>query len=245
MTNARPPETLGAKMQYLIKRRTATSREELIAHWFANHMPGVIARNEQNHAERRPYATRYVASLFNPEGDAPQAWDGVAQLWYAAPLPHPAQASGVEPYDTFQQKVEPYWPWATREWVFVDGKLPLDPPTLNAPFPCTRSGFIKQVSLVPVKPGADVRAFFDHWLDVHGPNVQETMIKVGGFRYAVSLSMDMAHAPYAGMAELYFPDRPAQAAFWDALKPDGFDQWADAAKTLRFRCSTEMVGIEK
>ena len=32
----------GYKMQYLIKRRDTTGREELVAHWFANHMPNVI-----------------------------------------------------------------------------------------------------------------------------------------------------------------------------------------------------------
>ena len=31
--------TPGAKMMYLIKRRATTSREELVAHWFKNHMP--------------------------------------------------------------------------------------------------------------------------------------------------------------------------------------------------------------
>jgi hypothetical protein len=236
-------ENPGAKMQYLIKRRPSTSREELIAHWFANHMSGVIARNE-SYADENKRATRYVASLFDQEDAAPPAWDGVAQLWYNAPLPHPNQASGVEPYDTFQQRVEPYWPWATREWVFVDGTLPLDPLTLNAPFPCTRSGFVKQVSLVAARPGVDVQKMFDHWLNAHGPNVQETMTKVGGFRYAVSLSTDLEHAPYAGMAELYFPDRKAQAAFWDILKPDGFQDFSDPERTVRFRCGTEMVGIE-
>lgn len=38
-----PPDPVpGAKMIYLIRRRAATSRDELVAHWFANHMPGVI-----------------------------------------------------------------------------------------------------------------------------------------------------------------------------------------------------------
>ena len=41
---ARPQPTDGARMVYLIKRKTEPTREELIAHWFANHMPGVIAR---------------------------------------------------------------------------------------------------------------------------------------------------------------------------------------------------------
>ena len=53
----------------------------------------------------------------------------------------------------------------------------------------------------------------------------------------------MAHAPYAGMAELYFPDAETQGAFWRALEPDGFRDFADFEKTLRFRCGTEMVGI--
>lgn len=244
MSNARPPQTPGAKMQYLIRRRAETSREELIAHWFANHMPGVIARNEQNKAAGNPHAAHYVATLFDPDGGAPQAWDGIAQLWYAEALARPAQASGIEPYDTFQQKVEPYWPWATREWVVVDGKLPLQPNTLNAPFPCTRSGFCKQTSLVTIKPGVDTQAFFDHWLDVHLPNVRDTMVKVGGFRYVVSLSIDMEHAPYAGIPELYFPNDDAKNAFWDALEPDGFHDMVDRDKTLRFYSGTEMVGVE-
>jgi hypothetical protein len=244
MSDSRPPQTPGAKLQYLIKRRGTTSREELIAHWFANHMPSVIKRNEENGSAGGLHATHYVASLFNADGDTPASWDGVAQLWFGEPPPPPAEPSGTKPVDTFQEKVEPYWPWATNEWVIVDGKLPLNPPTLNAPFPCTRSGFLKQVSLVAAKPGTDFGAMFDHWLDVHGPNVQETMTKVGGFRYAVSLSIDPDNAPYAGMAELYFPDVAAQAAFWELLQPDGFQTWTDPDTTLRFRCGTEMVGIE-
>lgn len=243
MTDARPPQTPGVKIQYLIRRRTTTSRDELIAHWFANHMPSVIARNEANRTTEDPAASHYVASLFQAE-DAAQGWDGVAQLWYDAPLPYPTQASGVVPADTFHEKVEPYWPWNTHEWVVLDGALPLEVPTLNAPFPCTRSGFLKQISLVAAKPGVDVGAMFDHWLDVHIPNVRETMRKVGGFRYVVSLSTDLDRAPYAGMAELYFPDLHAQAAFWDAIESDGFEAWADASATVRVRCDTEMVGIE-
>ena len=35
--------TPGAKMQYLIRRRPEVSREDLVANWFANHMPDVIS----------------------------------------------------------------------------------------------------------------------------------------------------------------------------------------------------------
>ena len=244
MADSKPLATPGAKMQYLIKRRGETSREELIAHWYANHMVPVIARNERARSNGDNHAKRYFVTLFDPAGSEPLAWDGVAQLWYDAPLPWPAQASGIDPQDSFHQKVEPYWPWATEEWVIINGALPVEPLTLNAPFPCTRSGFVKQTSLVVAKPDADIDAMFTHWLDVHVPNVVETMTAVGGFRYVVSLSTDLEHAPYAGMAELYFPSVDAQAAFWDRLQPDGFQQWADAERTLRFRSGTEMIGID-
>ncbi len=245
----RPEPTPGVKMQYLIKRRASTSREELICHWFANHMPAVIERNARAKTEGRPFANHYVATLFDEQIDGALAdgrpvWDGVAQLWYAEPPSWPKQASGVEPTDTFQEKAEPYWPWATREYVAVDGALPLEVPTLNAPFPCTRSGFVKQVSLVPLLAGVSMEALVDHWLDVHLPNVVETLRKVGGFRYVVNLSMDMARAPYAGMPELWFPDRAAQQAFWAELKPDGFGEFVDAERTVRFVCGTEMAGIK-
>jgi hypothetical protein len=46
------------------------------------------------------------------------------------------------------------------------------------------------------------------------------------------------------MAELYFPDRKAQAAFWDILNPDGFGDFSDPERTVRFCCGTEMVGVE-
>jgi len=239
MAMTRPEPTPGAKMHYLIRRRPTTSRDELIAHWFANHMPAVIARNSGADG-----AARYVATLFDQEGDAPPLWDGVAQLWMREPLPRPPRPSGDPPQDTFQEKVEPYWPWATQEWVFVDGALPLDPPTLNPPFPCTRSGFLKQISLVKKKPGIDDATLMNHWLDVHGPNVRETMQKVGGFRYVVNLSLDPENAPYFGLPELYFPDRAAQTAFWDALEPDGFTDLVEHQQTARYRCTTEMVGIE-
>ena len=43
MAESTPTPTPGVKMNYLIKARPTTSREELVAHWFANHMPIVIA----------------------------------------------------------------------------------------------------------------------------------------------------------------------------------------------------------
>ncbi len=244
MTASRPAETPGAKMQYLIKRRPTTSREELIAHWFANHMPGVINRNAENRAAGKPHAAHYVATLFDTVSDQPHNWDGVAQLWYAEALSRPTQASAVEPYDTFQEKVKPYWPWATREYVVMDGVLPLTPLTLNPPFPCTRSGFFKVTFLVAVQRNTDRNALFDYWLDVHVPNVQRSMEAVGGFRYVVSHSLEPDTEPYAGMAELYFPNADGWAAYREHFKPDDMRQWVDYDAMQIFHSETEMVGIE-
>lgn len=243
MTASRPLETPGAKMMYPIKRKPTTTREELIAHWFANHMPAVIARNEQSRAAGKLHAERYVATLFDPRPDKPHDWDGVAQLWYERAPARPDSAHGVEPTDTFQEKAEPYRPWATREYVVIDGPLPLHPPTLNPPFPCTRSGFFKVTFFVSLMRGADCGDLFDHWLDVHVPNVRRTMEAVGGFRYAVSHSLEPAAEAYAGMAELYFPDASGWARYRERIRPDGMARWVDADAMLVFYSGTEMVGI--
>ncbi len=243
MPTASATQTPCAKMQFLIKRRSSASREELISHWFGNHMPRVMERSENDRAEGRLHPTRYWVSLFDAAGNGAQPWDGVAQLWFPEQPPWPEQASGVVPADSFHEKAEPYWPWATSEWVAIDGQVPTELSKVGPPYPCTRSGFVKQVSLVAARPGVDLAAMHRHWLDAHIPNVVETMNKVGGFRYVVSLSMDEGRAPYAGMAELYFPDADAQKAFWSAIKPDGFQNFSDPENTVRFNCGTEMVGI--
>lgn len=237
--------TPGAKMMYLIRRRPGTAREELVAHWFANHMPLVIRAQEEQRAAGRRHATRYIATLFDADRDGTHPWDGVAQLWWDRPLRPPAEPHGTRPTDTFQQKAEPYVPWATTEYVVMDGseQLPVEPNTLNAPFPCTRSGFFKLVFLVAAQAGADYGAFFEHWLGVHVPNVRSVMEKVGGFGYAVSHSLDPKAEPYAGMAELWFPDASGWSRYREAIEPDGMERWVDPERTLALRAHTEMIGI--
>lgn len=239
----RPKATTGVKMMYLIKRRPTTSREELIAHWFANHMPPVIARQEQAREEGRPHAWRYIVTLFDPRGDRPLPWDGVAQLWFADAPPRPDRPSGEVPTDSFQEKAEPYWPWPTREYVAIDGALPIEPSKLSPPFPCTRSGVFKATFLVSAKPGVAFDALFDHWLDVHVPNVRASMQAIGGLRYVVSHSLEPETAPYAGMAELYFPDAAAFKAFNEHVQPDGMEELSELKSMPVLYSSTEMVGI--
>lgn len=234
--------TEGAKMLYLIKRRADASREELIMHWFANHMPGVIAAQARQAERGRPHAWRYIATLFDARPDG-NAYDGIAQLWFDTPLPKAKVAHGTEPADTFQQKAEPYLGWATREYVCIDGELPVEPLTLNDPFPTTRSGFFKVVFLVPAKPDVDMDAMYASWLDDHVPNVSSVMHEVGGFRYVVSHSLDPAIEDFAGMAELYFEDASGWERYKRTISTDPFAEFVDVPNMLRFEAQTEMVGI--
>jgi len=242
---SRPDASTDYKMQYLIKRKPTTSREELVAHWFANHMPQVIAVMARQAQKNQPHATRYIATLFDPDPSGSHPWDGVAQLWWPMLLPQPEEPYGTKPTDTFQQKAEPYMPWATREYVVMagDAQLGVQPLTLNDPFPTTRSGFCKITFLVQARPDTDYDAFFAHWLNKHVPNVRTVMEAVGGFRYVISHSVDPHNAPYAGMAELYFADVDGWRAYKQHITPDGMEQWAADEGTLVLRAQTEMVGI--
>lgn len=240
-----PPATPGAKMLYLIKRRPETSREELVAHWFANHMPGVIAAQQRQAGDSRPHARRYIATLWSARADGSQPWDGVAQLWWDKALPRPRVPHGTKPRDSFQQKAEPYLPWATTEYVVMDpaSRLSVVPLTLNDPFPTTRSGFHKVSFLVGAKPGTNFDDLFAHWLNVHVPNVAGTMREVGGFGYVVSHSLEPAEEPYAGLAELYFDDADGWTRYKQHIQPDGMERWIDGAGVLVLQGNTEMIGI--
>jgi hypothetical protein len=231
--------TPGVKAMFLIKRRPASTREELIAHWFANHMPGVMSAMDG-------IVSRYVATVYDPDGAGNYPWDGVAQLSMDQPLSVPAEPFGSKPTDSFQEHAEPYRQWATQEYVVIDGSehLRAKPLTLNAPYPTTRSGFFKVSFLVKAKPNTDFAAFFDHWLNVHAQNVANTMGKVHGIRYVVNLSLNPAEEPFAGMAELYFRDPAGWKRYKEVIEDDGMEQWAANEGTLVLRSQTEFVGIQ-
>ena len=119
----------------------------------------------------------------------------------------------------------------------------MEPLTLNPPFPGTRSGFFQVTFLVAARPGTDHGQLYTHWLDVHAPNVAAVMARVGGFGYIVNHSRHREAEPWAGMAELYFPDEAGWAEFRATIRPDGMERWIDASATVVLRSSTEMIGI--
>ena len=159
---ATPKLTDRVKMIYLIRRRREVSRDELIMHWFKNHMPAVIASQVSAEKSGRDHANKYIAQLFANADQYEGGWDGMAQLWYQNPLPVAITAHGRAPTDTFQEKAEPYNAWATREYVIRDGsdQLPAEPLTLNEPYPSTRTGFYRLNYLVAAKDGHCARRVF-------------------------------------------------------------------------------------
>lgn len=235
----------GTKMLYLIKRRPETTREELIAHWFARHMPPVIASQRAAAAAGKIHAWRYIATLYDADASGQHPWDGVAALSFDITLPTQGVSHGEPPMDSFQEKAMPYRPWATREYVSIDGgdQLPIRPSSLGEPWPCTRTGFLKISFLVRGKSGVDYRAFHDHWRDVHVPNVSRVMRQVGGLRYVLNLSLEPEVAPYAGLAELWFRSVDDWRRYRSTIQPDGMERFVDDDGTLILRSVTEMVGI--
>ena len=108
----------------------------------------------------------------------------MAQLWYPKPLPeHKGPKHGTNPSDMFQVKAEPYEAWATQEYQVIGGQqfLASEPNLKNSAYPTTRSGFFKVTFFVKAKANTDYTAFMKHWLEIHVPNVKETMLQVDGF----------------------------------------------------------------
>ena len=245
----------GVKILWLIKRKPTTSREELVMHWYKNHMVAVMKMFQDAKAADQPHAWRYIVTLFDANSEGQHPWDGMPKIWMSCDyheakqwfnwLQRPDMPQGSTPTDTFQEKVIPHLPWATTEYVVIDGSehLPAAPLTLNEPYPSSRSGFLHVSVLVKVKPGTDYEALFAHWLQVHVPNVKDTMDRVGGFRYAVNHSIEPTEEPYAGLEELYFYDPSGWDRYRELIKPDGMEEWVDPAGKQVLHGTTEMIAI--
>lgn len=190
----------------------------------------------------RAHAWRYIATLFDADAEGSHPWDGVAQLWYDKAWPRPAEAIGSEPMDTFQQKAKPYLSWATKEYVFLDGELPIEPLTLNEAFPTTRSGFYKVTMLAALKDQSDHKTFTDYWLNDHAPRAADRQREAGALRYVVSISYE-SDEPYAGMAELYFENTATARKYFSVREQDELESWLDKDRSLVMTSQTEMIGI--
>ena len=211
----------GVKMIFPVRRQIETSHTEFVASWFAHHMPFTInAMGDQGWG--------YIGTAFNHSDDIQDPpWDGIAQMFLNKPLPNPPGGFGVIPADSFHERaVQPYFGWATTEFMVVPGgdQLEVRPLTLGEPFPTSRSGFFKVVIFTPASRNTDPQQLETHWRRTRAPQIEQAMTEVGGFRYVVSLDqgneIGEQISAYAAMEELYF-NKPAD---WDnfltIVKPD-------------------------
>ena len=226
------------KMMFLIKRKPGTTREQLLAYWFAHHMPGTIKAMGD-------VARGYIGTVFKADTADDYPWDGVAQMFLKKPLKTPLEGFGARPADSFHELVQPYFGWATREYLVLDGSefLPVRPLTLNAPFPTTRSGFFKVTHLVKSIPGADHDTLNAYWLSDHASMVADLMRQVGGFHFAVGISLEPDDAPYAGIEEFYFHEPAAWKRYQELVAPDALSQWCSEADSHTLFADTEFVAI--
>jgi hypothetical protein len=226
------------KMIFPVRRKSNTTHEELLAYWFAHHMPGTIALMGD-------VGRGYIGTPFKAAEDGSHLWDGIAQMFLAEPLATPPEGFGAKPKDSFHEHVQPYFGWATREYIFLQGDelLPVTPLTLNAPFPTSRSGFFKVTRFVEANNDIDDTSLHNCWLQEHAPNVVDAMSTVGGFRYVVGLSLETQHAPYLGMEELYFPDSSAWQRFLKIFQTNNTPEWIVDEGVWTFYADTEFVAI--
>lgn len=226
------------KMVFPVKRKPTTSRHEFVAYWFAHHMPFTIAAMAGR-------GRGYIGTVFKGAPDNGGGWDGFAQMFLADPLRHPPEGFGARPVDSFQERVEPYFGWATREYVVESGAdhLFVRPLTLGLPFPTSRSGFFKVVVFVPPQADADHGSFQSRWLTERAPRIADALRQVDGFRYVVSLSLEPETAPYSGMEELYFHDESAWRRFQALIGADDMAWWGAGEGPQTFFSDTEFVAI--
>lgn len=213
----------GIKMIFPVRRQTTISRTEFIASWFAHHMPYTIkAMGDRGWG--------YIGTVFNAADQVSDtAWDGIAQMFLNEPLHNPCGGFGMVPADSFHERaVEPYFGWPTKEFIILSGSndLQVHPLTLDAPFPCSRSGFFKVVMFTPANPQVDPQLLETHWRQTRAPQMQGTMEATKGFRYVVSIGQNQTHRghhrEYAAMEELYFNDEADWHNFLRIVKPDPF-----------------------
>ena len=239
MKKANMESTAGIKMLFPVKRKIGVSHEEFIAYWFAHHMPVTIEMMGDR-------GWGYIGTVFKAAQDGNHVWDGMAQMFLDQPLANTSEGFGAKPVDSFHDRaVQPYFGWATREFVILDGseKLPVQPLTLGSPFPTSRSGFFKVVNFVPTPADRDHQTFQSDWLSSRIDWVTQAMGQTDGFRYVVSLSLDPDAAIHAGLEELYFPNRAQWLRFQEIVSAHDSARWTLDGNVQTLFSDTEFVAI--
>lgn len=211
------------KTVFLVRRREGVSHEQLISHWQDPHIPAVRESVKPDH---------YRVTFFEPGDRVP--YDGMAIFWFedagrAREVRAGVEAGVVTGGDGFTELTQPpYVILECEEHVIVDGPRPADATKLTW-FGRTRDG-------------VDAEALYENWLEEHAPNVAQALGATdGGLRYVISFANQGEKDPaFAGMAEVYYTNPAASRAHAEAIGPDRFLEYAEAAGLFVGR---EVVGV--
>ncbi len=109
------------------------------------------------------------------------------------------------------------------EHVIVDGET-------------TAAGF-KIAAFVCRRADVQPEEFFEHWLQIHAPNVAGYLGRTeGALRYVVNHFVDAPQdAPFHGVAELWYTDEAASKAHLGAVPSDGFEELSSDILFLKGR----------
>lgn len=187
--------------------RDAVEPTRLLDHWEHVHAPLVLRH-------RKP--TRYALTKVRGKGTR---FSGIGTATYAdrvpdGPLPPEIQA------DPFYEMIDERVVLTTTEHVIVDG-------------PAENHG-LKLTVFVRRRPGTSADAFFEHWLDVHGPNMGRHLEATdGGLRYVINFDHGADDdAEFHGVAEVWYRDSEAAKVHTSSLTDDGFGEHASAREML-------------
>ncbi len=189
-----------------------TTPETLLEHWHTHHAALV-----REHLAPSRYA---ITTLDKPK----RGYHGIATLHLGdgqegviANLPEPIRA------DPFYDMIGARTAMTLAEHVIVEGDT-------------TMAGF-KIAAFVRRRDDVSADEFFDHWLQIHAPNVGEYLTRTdGAFRYVVNHAIDAPDdAPFHGVAELWYADEAASQAHLGAVPLDGFEQLSSDILFLKGR----------
>lgn len=175
---------------------------QLLEHWRGHHASLVA-----EHVGPQRYA---LTELTKPQ----RGYNGIATLHLGDAqrdvLGTPPPEIQADPY---YDMIGPRLVMDVTEHVIVDGTAPA-------------GHRFKTTAFVRRAPGVDAGQFFDHWLDVHAPNVAATLGAVdGGLRYVVNHATDADDdARFHGVAEVWYRDGEAAKAHLAAIGDDGFNE---------------------
>ena len=123
------------------------------------------------------------------------------------------------------------------------GKPPLGGPGMRPDLDMTSALDLRLATMDAQAIDIEALSINPNWYQVGDRDLAAEIIRVQNEALAEACAATPDRFVAFASVALQFPDLAAQQRFWQEIKPDGFQEVADAERTLRFLCGTEMVGV--